>query len=220
MFEEELKLPFMGKVLAENLPIWDECIEQDFVQKLKKGTLEKSKFKNYMIQDSVYLKNYARMFGRAIYNAQTMAEIRMFYSVLNFANDVETQARLDFLKQYDIDEKAIEAATPLPANQAYIDYMMKQAKEGTNRHILMAILPCMLSYAYIFDKINQDPEKGETYQAFIDDYVEDEVGSDAKTWIAFAEKMCADSSEAEKQELAQIFKEGSYCELAFWQMDY
>lgn len=31
MFEEELKLPFMGKVLAENLPIWDECIEQDFV---------------------------------------------------------------------------------------------------------------------------------------------------------------------------------------------
>lgn len=146
-------MAFMKDILTRNIPIWEECAATPFVQEVQTGKLPLEKFKRYMIQDSIYLKNYARIYGKAIFHADTLREIQLYYSMLNFVNDTESEVRLDYLKQFCMTDNDIELIAPLPENQNYIDFMFEIASHGKNEEILMAVLPCMLSYSYIFRKV-------------------------------------------------------------------
>ena len=136
-------MSFMKDILTHNIPIWEECAATPFVQEVQTGKLPLEKFKRYMIQDSIYLKNYARIYGKAIFHAATLREIQLYYSMLNFVNDTESEVRLDYLKQFCITDDDIELIAPLPENQNYIDFMFEIASHGKNEEILMAVLPCM-----------------------------------------------------------------------------
>ena len=76
-------MAFMKDILTRNIPIWEECAATPFVQEVQTGKLPLEKFKRYMIQDSIYLKNYARIYGKAIFHADTLREIQLFNSVLH-----------------------------------------------------------------------------------------------------------------------------------------
>lgn len=89
-------MAFMKDILTHNIPIWEECAATPFVQEVQTGKLPLEKFKRYMIQDSIYLKNYARIYGKAIFHAATLREIQLYYSMLNFVNDTESEVRLDY----------------------------------------------------------------------------------------------------------------------------
>ena len=66
----------IGKdILTHNIPIWEECAATPFVQEVQTGKLPLEKFKRYMIQDSIYLKNYARIYGKAIFHAAKLFEM-------------------------------------------------------------------------------------------------------------------------------------------------
>lgn len=67
-------MAFMKDILTRNIPIWEECAATPFVQEVQTGKLPLEKFKRYMIQDSIYLKNYARIYGKAIFHADTLQE--------------------------------------------------------------------------------------------------------------------------------------------------
>ena len=45
-------------LFANTREIWDEACEKDFVVQMAKGTLSHERFKNYMIQDYLYLLDY------------------------------------------------------------------------------------------------------------------------------------------------------------------
>lgn len=110
-------MAFMKDILTHNIPIWEECAATPFGKNVQTGKLPLEKFKRYMIQDSIYLKNYARIYGKAIFHADTLREIQLYYSMLNFVNDTESEVRLDYLKQFcitdddtpDMIEKQIDA---------------------------------------------------------------------------------------------------------------
>lgn len=105
-------MAFMKDILTHNIPIWEECAATPFVQEVQTGKLPLEKFKRYMIQDSIYLKNYARIYGKAIFHAATLREIQLYYSMLNFVNDTESEVRLDYLKQFCITDDDIELIAP------------------------------------------------------------------------------------------------------------
>ena len=168
-----------------------------------------------------YLKNYARIYGKAIFHADTLREIQLYYSMLNFVNDTESEVRLDYLKQFCMTDNDIELIAPLPENQNYIDFMFEIASHGKNEEILMAVLPCMLSYSYIFRKLAAVPTSRQSrYWDFIKDYADEQYAESCKEWSAFAEHKCAGLSVANKKYLADIFEKASLLELAFWKMAY
>ena len=89
-------MAFMKDILTRNIPIWEECAATPFVQEVQTGKLPLEKFKRYMIQDSIYLKNYARIYGKAIFHADTLREIQLYYSMLNFE---QAKARIHRVSQ-------------------------------------------------------------------------------------------------------------------------
>ena len=214
-------MSFMEGILKQNMPVWDKCIATLFVQDMKDGTLPIEDFKEYMIQDSIYLKNYARVYGKAIYHAETLREIQLYYSILNFVTDTESVVRLNYLRQFGMTDDDIEFIDPLPENRNYIDFLFETAERGNGCEILMAVLPCMLSYSYIFRKLADEPESRKSkYWDFIQDYADDRYAESCKEWCDFADKKCVSLSEADRKKLGSIFEKAGYLELDFWNMAY
>lgn len=214
-------MSFMEEIIKENIPIWDACAETLFIRELQTGVLPREKMKQYMIQDSIYLKHYARVYGKAIYHSTNLKDIQMYYSVLNFVTEEESHIRLTYLKQFGLTDADIEAGKPLPENRKYIDFLLSIAEQGNSLAILISVLPCLLSYSYVFRKIAAMPETaGSRYFDFIQDYAEEQYFEECKSWCDFADEKCRDLPAEEKEKLGAVFKKASLHELAFWEMAY
>lgn len=214
-------MSFMKEVVSHNKHIWDRCIDTSFVQDLKSGELAFESFKKYMIQDSIYLKNYARIYGKAIYHATTLSDIQVYYSILSFVTEEESAVRLSYLEQFGMTDDDIERISPLPENQNYIDFLFEIAEGGNSLEILMAVLPCLLSYSYIFRKIANEPESCKSrYWDFILDYADDFYAENCKKWCILTDTKCENLSVIEQEKLNHIFEKASLLELNFWNMTY
>lgn len=48
------------------------------VKELGEGTLDKNKFKRYLIQDYLYLKEYAKIYAMAVVKSQSIKEMKFW----------------------------------------------------------------------------------------------------------------------------------------------
>lgn len=214
-------MSFMKETISKSLRIWDECVKSDFISELKKGTLPIEKFKSYMVQDSIYLKHYARVYGKAIFHSTNLRDIQIYYSILSFVTDTESAVRINYLSSFGMTDDDIEFIQPLQENQNYIDFLLNIAEGGNVCEILMAVLPCMMSYSYIFRKIADEPDTSKSqYWDFIQDYADNKYYEDCISWGEFADCKCENLTENEKRHLSEIFEEASILELDFWKMAY
>lgn len=120
-------MAFMKDILTRNIPIWEECAATPFVQEVQTGKLPLEKFKRYMIQDSIYLKNYARIYGKAIFHADTYFELKADYEYAINALSGEIE----------VFEKSMDS---LDNQLARYRAMEKDAKTLAQDHVLTAEL--------------------------------------------------------------------------------
>jgi hypothetical protein len=74
-----------GQLLIENsmpgndmIDLWEKYNTHPFVQGLADGTLPKEKFKFFMIQDHLYLMQYAKVFAMGVLKSQREEDMRLF----------------------------------------------------------------------------------------------------------------------------------------------
>lgn len=212
-------MSFMEEILKDNRPIWDQCAATAFLRQMASGELPPARFRAYLIQDSIYLKNYARVYGKAIYHADTLREIQLYYDILSFVTDRESSVRRRYLEQFGLTDGDIEHIAPLPENQQYLDFLFAIAEGGDSRQILMSLLPCMLSYSYVFQKLAALPESRRSrYWPYIQDYADPLYADSCRAWCAFADQRCAGLPPVQRQALGRVFMRGSCLELDFWNM--
>ncbi|WP_252236360.1 TenA family protein [Clostridium sp. CH2] len=215
-------MSFVKTLVDNSMDIWETYLKHPFIIELQQGTLDIEKFKNYIVQDSIYLKEYARVYALGMYKSKTLKEIQNFYSILSFVNADETSTRLKYLKEWNITQEDIEVAEVKKENKEYIDFMMKIAEKQQVPEILMATLPCMFSYCYIGKEIKKNNPNIEStkYWDFIQDYASDLYAQSCIEWGNYAEELCKDFDTDKKTKLIKIFRQASICEMKFWDMSY
>ncbi|EES50071.1 TenA family protein [Clostridium botulinum] len=215
-------MSFVKTLVDNSMDIWEAYLKHPFIIELQQGTLDIEKFKNYIVQDSIYLKGYARVYALGMYKSKTLKEIQNFYSILSFVNADETSTRLKYLKEWNITQEDIEVAEVKKENKEYIDFMMKIAEECEVPEILMATLPCMFSYCYIGKELIKNTPNIEStkYWDFIRDYASDSYVQSCIEWGTYAEELCKDFDTDRKSKLIKIFRQASICEMKFWDMSY
>lgn len=215
-------MSFVKTLVDNSMDIWEAYLKHPFIIELQHGTLDIEKFKNYIVQDSIYLKEYARVYALGMYKSKTLKEIQNFYSILSFVNADETSTRLKYLKEWNITQEDIEVAEVKKENKEYIDFMMKIAEKQQVPEILMATLPCMFSYCYIGKEIKKNNPNIEStkYWDFIQDYASDLYAQSCIEWGNYAEELCKDFDTDKKIKLIKIFRQASICEMKFWDMSY
>ena len=214
--------PKLERIIGESLEIWKGYPEHPFIKELADGTLPEEKFLHYLIQDTLYLREYARAFAMAMYRSTTIEEIRAFYSILAFVNDGEGSFRLDWLKREGLSTLAVDKMPMAEENRAYCNFMLEVAEQQGVEEILMAVLPCMFSYAWIFEQVAENtPDVRESkYWPFIESYISKSYADDCRAWAAFTEARLQNCTEDELHRLSDIFQKSSAYETGFWDMSY
>ena len=212
---------FVQQLVQESLPVWEKCLHSEFLTHLADGTLDEACFKGYIVEDSLYLREYAKVFAWGMTKAKDMQTIRTYYSLLSFVNESEDAARLHYLKHFGLTDEGIQSLPLRPENRAYVDYMIEAAKNGEGAaECMIACLPCMLSYGWIFQKLLEEkPSVQDTlYGALVVDYADKGYEAACRDWAAFAEKVCEGLSDERLARCREIFHACSEHELNFWAM--
>lgn len=214
-------LPFISGLVQADLPVWEQCLQSEFLQKMAAGTLDEACLKGYIVEDSLYLREYAKVFAWGITKADTMDTIRTYYSLLSFVRENEDVTRMRYLEQFGLRETDIQSLPLRPANRAYVDCMIEAAKNGEGAaECLMACLPCMLSYGWIFQKLlSRTPAIRDTVSGpLVLDYASDAYAQACRDWAAMAEKACTGLTPERAAKCKAIFHACSMHELHFWEM--
>ena len=50
------EMPFVSSLVQEDLPVWQQCLDTEFLRRMEDGTLDEACFKGYIVEDSLYLR--------------------------------------------------------------------------------------------------------------------------------------------------------------------
>ena len=101
-------MSFLDTCIQDSLPIWRSCLETPFLRRMADGTLDEECFKGYIVDDSLYLREYSKVFAWGMIHSNDMEEIRNYYSLLAFVNEAEDSTRRYYLKRYGLLDEEIQ----------------------------------------------------------------------------------------------------------------
>lgn len=208
------------RLLASASDIWGEYMRHPFVLGLQNGTLPRENFRYYIIQDYMYLIDYAKVFAIGVAKAKSVETANLFAAYIT-AVQQELNIHNGYMGRLNITQKEIAATPCVLDNLSYTSYMLRVAYEEGEAQILAAILSCAYSYEVIARQIlanNPAAADDEFYGEWVRGYASDEYAEENRTLIAAMNAAAADCTEAELAHLEEIFVACSRYELAFWEM--
>lgn len=203
--------------------IWDGYLEHPFIVELGEGTLEKDKFKNYLIQDYLYLVEYSKVFALGIVKSESVEEMKFYLQALRGTVEDETAVHIEYLEGFGYSREKTEKCDALIENSSYTSYMQSIALKGNMKEIAMAVMPCTWGYYYIGSNLKEkynDKIQTNFYKSWIEEYSSENFKNTTEKWINYIDEICKNIQEDEKEELIKIFINSSVYEMEFWNMAY
>ena len=212
-------MTFMEEAVQNAMPLWEKAAATPFLAEMGEGTLDRQRFYDYIVQDSIYLRDYLKAFAMGIFKADSLKQMQVFYSVLGFVNDSENATRLQYLRDCGKTDADVETVPKSAACAAYTKFLIDTAKNEDVPEILMAVMPCMVGYYYVFDSLlKRYPSVKETYFApLVADYTSEFYKQCCDEWTAYCNEVCSGLPAARKKKLIAVFEEASAQELYFWE---
>ena len=210
------------RLRAAAAPIWEACLKHPFVTGIGDGTLAVEKFRYFMLQDYLYLFDYARVFALGVVKARDPELMRTFASNVDAILGGEMKIHRAYMKRLGISEEQVFAVKPALDNLSYTNYMLSIAGSGTPMEIVAAILACSWSYAEIGQALASVPGAAEHpfYGEWIQGYASEEYAATNQALIELMDSLAADATEDQIAYLTEIFVNCSRYELGFWDMSW
>lgn len=201
-------------------PVWEECLRHPFVTGIGDGTLDMEKFRYFMLQDYLYLFDYARVFALGVVKARDPELMRVFAANVDAILGGEMKIHRAYMKRLDITEEQVFSVKPALANLSYTNYMLSVAHAGTPMEIVASILACSWSYAEIGQALSAIPGAAEHpfYGEWIRGYASEEYTATNQALIELMDTLAADATESQLAYLTDVFVNCSRYELGFWDM--
>lgn len=202
---------------------YQHYMKHPFIQGLKDGTLDRKKYENYLIQDSLYLKDYAKVYAHAFLLANHIEDLQFLYTCIGVVMADETNMHIKYLHDYDLDVYKVDNMEVKPANRNYLDYMLSFTGGGDIKEIFMSALPCTLTYEYIGKTLKKecaDELSNNYYAPWIEAYAGKEFEEFSVESCKLLDRICEDIDEEEEEKLMDIFLKACEHEMNFWDMSY
>ena len=135
---------------------WRSYVEHPFVQGLGDGTLPEAAFRHYLVQDYLFLIQFARAYGLAAYKADTLAEIRAASDGLKALVEVEMDLHRAYCADWGLDEAALDTVEADGATLAYTAYVLERGLAGDLLDLRTALAPCVIGYGEIGARLAAD----------------------------------------------------------------
>ena len=138
-----------GKILAH-----------PFVQGLGDGSLAVGAFKSYVAQDAYFLDAFARAYAFCLAHGTTREDLFGFAELIAGVLE-ELKLHKSYTEKLQV---SLDGVTPLPATQAYVEFLLNAARQGQLGETIAGMTPCMRLYAFL----GQTLAKQEVAAAYVD----------------------------------------------------
>jgi thiaminase (transcriptional activator TenA) len=205
---------------AAALPIFAAIMEHPFLRGLTDGSLPEERFRFYVKQDSLYLREYARCLALASAKAPTGSWCEMFAAHAQSALNVERSLHEAYFAAWGLAPGDVEATPPTPTTLAYTSYLLRVAGVGTFEELIGAILPCYWIYWEVGKRLVQQGSPHAVYQRWIDAYASEQFASAVQRVLDAADRSTADLPASRLALVRQHYLTASRYEWMFWDAAY
>ena len=211
---------FTGELWDSIGDIYAAILAHPFIKGLTDGTLPAESFAFFVVQDGLYLKQYASALAAVASRAPRAPAMRMFARHAADAVAVEQELHSQLLPSLGISAAEAAAAEPAPANLAYTSYLLATIRGGTYAEGVAAVLPCYWIYWEAGKELLRLGSPDPRYQRWIDTYGGEEFGEVVRDVIAEADALGPLLSPYERTLARRHFRTTSRYEWMFWEMGY
>ena len=202
---------------------WQSYVDHDFVRQMGAGTLPQAAFRTYLVQDYLFLIQFARAYALATYKSRALADMKAAQAgVAAILDEMDLHVRL--CGRWGLSPQDIEAAPEHQATIAYTRFVLDCGAAGDLLDLHVALAPCVIGYAEIgrhlvpegVDALGDHP-----YREWIAEYAGDAYQAVAAKARRHLDDLAARAmTERRFNELAALFGKASRLEADFWQMGF
>jgi thiaminase (transcriptional activator TenA) len=215
-------MSFFERLKSAAAAEWRAYTEHPFTAAMADGTLPAAAFRHYLVQDYLFLIEFARAYALAAYKSPQLADMREAAAGLSAILDVEMNLHVKLCAGWGLTPDDLERAAPAAEMLAYTRYVLDAGMRGDLLALKVALAPCVIGYAEIATGLAARPGAGAAtnpYRVWIDEYAGapyQEVAAKARAHLdRLADRYATPTREAE---LVAIFKEATRLEADFWEM--
>ncbi|HTX53877.1 MAG TPA: thiaminase II [Candidatus Baltobacteraceae bacterium] len=212
-------MAFTDELFTRAQPIWDAQLAHPFVIGLGDGSLPEARFRNWICQDYLYLKDFARIFAWAVAKSDRLESMGWYAGVLHLTLNTEMALHREYANGFGIPAAELETTPLWPTTRAYVDFLLRTAADGDMADLTAVLLPCSWGYVYVAQHLAaRSAGSKHRYTDWIVQYVSPEF-VDAADWLKGETNRLADGLSAQKRErLLSLFETSSRYEWQFWEM--
>lgn len=127
---------------------WARYVDHSFVRQMGQGSLAETAFRTYLVQDYLFLIQFARAWALAAYKSRRPSDIRAAQAGLAAILD-ETDLHVRLCARWGLSKADIEAAPEHQATVAYTRFVLDCGAAGDLLDLHVALSPCVIGYAEI-----------------------------------------------------------------------
>lgn len=219
----EAKGKLSQKIAARAEKLWPRYLCHPFLTEMADGTLPLEKFRYYMVQDYLYLRDYTKILAAILQKADTFEQIRFLSGEIESTIGETYRTHIPYMQRLGITEAEVRKAKPHLDNCAYSHYMLCEAQNGDVLTGLVALLNCSWSYAYIAEEmVKRYPQalQKEPYGAWFAGYLSEDYRKANQAFIDRIDALAASITPETADRLYALFENCCLFDLRFWDMAY
>lgn len=215
-------MTFFENLKAACADEWRAYTEHPFTNAMADGSLSEKAFRHYLVQDYLFLIEFARAYALAAYKAPGLADMREAAAAMSAILDVELNLHINLCGQWGLSPEQIESATPEPETLAYTRYVLDTGMRQDLLALQVALNPCVAGYAEIGSRLMAQTTlttSENPYHVWIAEYAGKAYQEVAASALQQIEKLAKKyATPLREKELQKIFREATRLEIAFWEM--
>ena len=207
---------FTNELWRSITSIYNEILAHSFLRGLTDGTLTEERFRFYVLQDGVYLREYARALSLTGVRSPNESALVMFNEHSAGAITVERSLHEGFLKDLGVTQEEAEVTKATPTTLAYTSFLLRTASLDDYPEVLGAVLPCYWIYREVGKALLERGSPNPLYRKWIDTYGGEEFGTLVEAVLDLTDEVCEDLNPVQKYRVEEAFVATSRYEWMFW----
>ena len=198
---------------------WHDYTHHPFVEQMARGTLPLVSFQDYLVQDFLFLIQFARAYALSIYKSRSLIEMRGGLDGLKAIMDVEMELHIRMCDRWGLEAMDLEQVPEKTQTITYTRFVLEAGNAGDLLDLYVALAPCMIGYGEIGARLVDLQGKDNPYAEWINEYASPEYQELVQATIGNLDELAAMMmTEARYPQLKRLFGSATRLEADFWQM--
>lgn len=216
-------MSFSRSLKQKAIKVWEDGYNHPFVQELGAGTLSKDKFKFYLLQDYLYLLEYAKVFAIAMTKSNNEKMLSNLSSITKATLVDEMKIHHLYMKEFGIREEEVKNVKASLFNRTYTANMLATALKGDLVETLSTVFPCAWTYCDYAKRLKEQYKNNledNFYKSWIETYAGEDFENSFEWFYDAIDELVINKSKEEKTRVEEIFISSVEFEYMFWDMAY